>query len=468
MKSGVLTQARDVKLPFWRKLLFGFSGFGRMFASTMISAYAVYYYTDILGLNGTMVGIIILASKIWDVINDPMMGAIVDRTRSKEGKCRFWLKYFSVPGGIVVAMMFMVPELSATGQMVWFAVTYIFQAMFHTVLCIPTNALLGRITTNEAERGKINQISLIFSTIATYSITAIALPLVEAFGGGDARKGFVGLAVISGASYALGFLAAAIGTAGYEPLEFMAEDQSAQQHAEKKVSLVDTLKALAGNSYWLCAAGIALFSVVGECTGQASMVQHLQYNLGDTGLMSAYSAIGMGTLFFSILTYRFFTKRFGNAGTAFLGSLIAVAGWTMRFILADSNVTIFMVGLTISYIGSGYVSSVNILCLLDSRIYGRWKTGVDNDAILMSGHTTASKIGMAIGPSIGAMMLDVVGFVPQAAEQSEAVKTLFLVENTLVIAIGYVLVALCCFFMMGKEKQLPQMKAELDARAKSV
>lgn len=81
MNNGVLTQTRDVQIPFWRKLCFGGNGFARMSASSLISAYAVYYYTDVLGLSGTLVGMIILISKIWDFINDPMMGAIVDRTQ---------------------------------------------------------------------------------------------------------------------------------------------------------------------------------------------------------------------------------------------------------------------------------------------------------------------------------------------------------------------------------------------------
>ena len=89
---------------------------------------------------------------------------------------------------------------------------------------------------------------------------------------------------------------------------------------------------------------------------------------------------------------------------------------------------------------------------------------MDNDAILMSGHTTASKVGFAIGPSIGAVMLDVVNYVPQAAEQAEAAKKLFLVENTLIPALGYALVAICAFLMARLEKKLPQMKAELENR----
>lgn len=466
MESSTLTEVRDVKVPFWRNLLFGLSGFSRMVASALISTYAVYYYTDIIGMNGRFVGSIILASKIWDIINDPMMGAIVDRTRSREGKCRFWLKYFSVPGGIVLAAMFIVPDFGSGWQMFWFAATYILQAMFHTVLCIPANALIGRITSNKVERGKINQVYMLFSLLGTNALTALALPMVELFGGENMRAGFGWAALVFGAVYAVGFLAAMLASKGYEPLEYLADDAGAASRGEThhKVRLWDTLKALMTNGYWLLCAGVTFFSVLGEGTGMNAMVQHLQYNLGNTDLLAAYSVISTVMSILSILSISLLVKRLGNAGTVLLGSLFAVVGWGSRFVLGDSSSAVYIVGCIVAAYGSGLVGSLAILCLFDSRVYGEYKTGIDNDAILMSGNTTASKIGFAIGPSIGAMLLESVGYVGQAEVQSEAAKQLFLIENTLVPALGYLLVGICAFFMLRLEKHIPEMRAAIHAR----
>lgn len=466
MQNKVLTEVQDVKFPFWRNLLFGLSGFSRMLASALISTYAVYYYTDILGMSGRFVGAIVLISKIWDIINDPMMGAIVDRTRSREGKCRYWLKYFSVPGGIVLASMFIVPDFGSGWQMVWFAVTYIVQAMFHTVLCIPANALIGRISSNKVERGKINQVFMIFCLLGSNALTAFALPMVEFFGKGDLHTGFAWAAVVFGAVYAIGFITAAAAAKGYEPLEYLAEDAEAKVHGEQrhKVKISDTIRALATNGYWLLCAGVTFFSVLGEGTGLNAMVQHLQYNLGNTDLMTLYSGISTVMSVLSILSISLFVKKLGNAGTVFVGAILAVLGWGMRFVLADSSVAVYAIGTVIATYGSGLVSSLAILCLFDARVYGEYKTGIDNDAILMSGNTTASKIGFAIGPSIGAMLLDSVGYLSQAEVQSEAACRLFLIENTLVPALGHLLVGICAFFMMRLEKRIPEMMQALHER----
>ena len=113
-----------------------------------MAAFMLYFYTDVCGIDSTVAATIILIAKIWDIINDPMMGAIIDRTRSKEGKCRFWLKYMSVPGMVIVALCFFVPELTTTGKIIWVAVTYVLQGMISTSLLIPFNTMISRLTSD--------------------------------------------------------------------------------------------------------------------------------------------------------------------------------------------------------------------------------------------------------------------------------------------------------------------------------
>lgn len=138
------------KLPMKIKWLFASGDFAKTLLVVMTAAYSLYFYTDVLGMDSKIVGIIILIAKIWDFINDPMMGALVDRTKSKEGKCRMWLKYMSVPGGVILALNFIVPELASSGKIIWVAVTYTLQGMASTALMIPQNTLMSRLTADPA------------------------------------------------------------------------------------------------------------------------------------------------------------------------------------------------------------------------------------------------------------------------------------------------------------------------------
>lgn len=106
MEKKVLTQVSPVVLPWRVKILYAAGSFSKALLAVAMAAFMLYFYTDVCGIDSTVAATIILIAKIWDIINDPLMGAIIDRTRSKEGKCRFWLKYMSVPGMVIVALCF--------------------------------------------------------------------------------------------------------------------------------------------------------------------------------------------------------------------------------------------------------------------------------------------------------------------------------------------------------------------------
>ena len=154
------------KLPLKVKWLFASGDFAKTLLVVITAVCSLYFYVDVLGMDPDVVALIILIAKIWDFINDPMMGAIVDRTRSKEGKCRMWLKYMSVPGGVVFALNFIMPELAETGKIVWVAITYTLQGMASTALMIPQNTLMSRITTDPVERAAINSYRGYFTVAA--------------------------------------------------------------------------------------------------------------------------------------------------------------------------------------------------------------------------------------------------------------------------------------------------------------
>lgn len=171
-----------------------------------------------------------------------------------------------------------------------------------------------------------------------------------------------------------------------------------------------------------------------------------------------------GVLVYAVLSW--FTKHFGNAGTASLGCLMSMVGYGIRFLLHDMNVWVMTVGWTFSTVGVGLVGATIVLNIFDAKVYGEWKTGVNNEAILMSGFSVSYKVGMALGGPIAGYLLMLVPHVPKAAEQAESVKQLFFVENTLLPCVGF-LIALVFSLMIRKyEKMLPQMRAEIEARKK--
>lgn len=215
MEREILTKVSPVILPWRVKILYAAGSFSKALLAVTMAAFMLYFYTDVCGIDPTIAATIILIAKVWDIVNDPMMGAIIDRTRSKEGKCRWWLKYMSVPGMVIVALCFFMPELTATGKIIWVAVTYVLQGMISTSLLLPFNTMISRLTSDEQQRVQLTQADGIGQILSQWMVVSLTFTFVGWLGGGDSRKGFLYVGIIYGIIYGIGHLIVYFATRGY-------------------------------------------------------------------------------------------------------------------------------------------------------------------------------------------------------------------------------------------------------------
>lgn len=450
------------KLPMSVKWLFASGDFAKTLLVVMTAAFSLYFYTDIIGMDPKIVAMIILIAKIWDFINDPMMGALVDHTRSKEGKCRMWLKYMSVPGGVVLALNFIVPELSSTGKIVWVAITYTLQGMASTALMIPQNTLMSRITTDPAERAAINGYRGYFGVAANLIVSTFGIPFIQLAGNGNMRKGFAIFGIVCGVIYAINYLIVYICTKGYEPMESsnVSKDNAAPEVKEK----VKTTEVLS-NWPWLVVLLAYFCIMIAASVSGSTGLYYAQYNLGDINIYSVMSFIGIAG---AVVVYPIIgrlVKKFGNAKLVFLGSIIAAAAYLFRFVTADANIWIIYIGYFVSNFGQAVASCVVMLVVYDSYIYMEHRTGKPApEALLVSGYSVSYKVGMALATPVAAWLLGMVPFVSGAATQEESVLNLFFYENTLLPAVSFVISGLLGLLLIKFDKQIQEYKA-IDAAA---
>lgn len=454
------------RLPWKVKICYATGAFSKNILAVGTAAYLLFFYTDICGVDPKIAATIILVAKIWDIINDPIMGVIVDKTYAKEGKCRVWLKYFSVPAGIILALSFCMPGFSTTGKAVWVAVTYVLQGMASTVLLIPMNTLLGRLTADRQERAQINQLCGFVGMAGTYLVTGFTMKLVGVFGGADMQKGFMYVGIIFGVLYIIGHLVVYFGTKGYDVDSYAVDVTETLE--QPKASAGEIFGALLKNWPWLCCIGIYLFNLLGQSLEQSSMPFYFQYNhAGQTeALYLSYSNVATISSFISLAVIQICIKKFGNAGTACLGSVVGAAGYLLRFVMQDGNTAIMCAGWFLAAFGCGLVASTIILNIFDARVYGEWKTGVDNEAILMSGFSVSYKIGMAIGGPIAGYLLLLVPYVQGAEKQADSVLSMWMAENTLIPGIAVLISLIFAVLLIKNEKKVPQMRKEIEERKK--
>lgn len=453
----------DRKLPIHVKLCYGAGSLGKVVQGLAGSTFLLYFYTEILGVAPGLAGSIIFFGKLFDIINDPLIGAVVDKTHSKDGMCRTYLKYYAVPTGICLFLCFLSPGFSMTGKIIWIALTYGILATASSFIQIPMNTLMGRLTTDGQQRAHLNQISGIVSLGANFIVVSWTLPAAVFFGGGDMQKGFAFVGLSYGILYALSYLIVFWGTRGYEQTE--ASGRTPEQR-EPDASLRQIVSALLQNKIWLCIGLYYLFDMIATTLESTAMVYYFQYNLGDTGLLSAYSAVAMicnGVIF---ATLHLFTRRLGNAGATLLGCAVSMSGDLLRFLFHDSSFTVMAAGWTLSALGSCLVAGTVLLNLFDAKTYGEWKTGIKSEAVLMSGFTLATKIGMALGSAMIGWLLALFPYTEGAQTQPQPVLDLFFTANTLVPAIAFLLVLILTIPVYRAEKRLPQMRRELEKREK--
>lgn len=445
-------------LPFYVKICFGMSSISKAAQGLVASTFLLFFYTEALNIPSNMAANVIFLGKVLDVLDDPLTGILLDRTRSKEGKCRFWLKCFSIPAGLMITLSFWVPDMSPVGTILWVGITYALQATASSLMQIPANTLMGRLTTNKQQQAHLNQISGLFSLTTNFALASITLPLARALGNGDLRHGFAVLGVIYGVLYATPFLVVWAGTKGYEPID------TAEESFTEPISTRDSISALLSNEIWLCVIGMYLLDMVSTTLESSSMVYYFTYNIGNTDLLSLYSAVAGIANAVIFLTLHKFTARLGNSGTAMGGCILTIAAHLFRFLFHDSSVSVMVLGWFFSNAGACMIAGTILPNLFDAKTYGEWKTGVAGEAVAMSGFTLSTKIGMALGTSGVGWLLALVPYVEGAAHQVSDVTNMLFYMGTLMPAGLFALALLLCIPIFKREKEIVQMREEINAR----
>ncbi|MBO4777090.1 MAG: MFS transporter, partial [Bacteroidales bacterium] len=172
----------DGKLSFKEKFCYGFGDLASCLYWQTFMLYFTYFYTDIFLLPAGIAATMFLITRIFDGVNDPIMGMIADRTETKWGKFRPYLLWFCVPLGIAGFLTFTTPDFGLTGKTVWAYITFFLVMIIYTIINIPYTSLLGVISPNSNERTSVSSIKFIFAFAAGIIISATLLPTTQKLG----------------------------------------------------------------------------------------------------------------------------------------------------------------------------------------------------------------------------------------------------------------------------------------------
>lgn len=184
------------KITLQTKVSYGLGALGKDFACAPIYIFLMFYFTDVAGLPAAFVGTIFLAARIIDAITDPMMGVIVDNTRSKFGKFRPWIVIGTLLNAVVLVGLFSTHMFEGTTLYIYAAAAYILWGLTYTIMDIPYWSMIPALSSSRQEREKLVVWPRLFASLAWFVTGTYGLYIVGQLGQGDQGKGFFNVAML--------------------------------------------------------------------------------------------------------------------------------------------------------------------------------------------------------------------------------------------------------------------------------
>lgn len=485
------TTPGDGNLQPKEAIAYSIAGFGQNFICTIIGSYLTVFMTDALlfgsadvmvgGVSGAMaVAFLMLGTRIYDACNDPIMGSIVDRTRTKWGKCRPYLKWMPIPIAVMTILCFCpFLEPKATSTFAIISVVYVIWSMVYTVVDVPYWGLSTCMTNNTTIRGNVLTVARLLSTlgagIVTVGVPIITSAVTNKYKGAD---GAVLPQFIDANANTLKwtyFICALVFTGIAIPMFYYGFRNTKERFTstENPPSLGHNLKLLFKNRE-------LLLVVLSGILGGARMVYtytgglyFAKYVLKEEGLYSLITLLVVpGGAVASILVpwmTKKFTKKWAYIGVHVLGAVVMFA---MYFIGYDANwkLVVCAIGLVLLGIPQGVNNIVTYAMIGDTVEYLEWKTGERAEGICFAMQTFINKIGMAVGAFIGVFSYSWAGINPTAADgvyitaQGEQTLWNLLVLSGALSMVGTIIPML--FYRLTEKRQRELVKEIEERKAK--
>lgn len=436
-------QNKQGRVPLISKLAYGMGDVGCNFSWMFVGNFLMIFYTDVFGIGMGAVATLMLLSRFWDAINDPIIGTLTDKTHTRWGRFRPWLLFGAPITAIVLMLTFWAhPEWSQTSKIIYMSVTYCILVLGYTCVNLPYGTLCGAMTQDIDERASLNTSRSVSAMIAIGVINIITVPLIELLGGDDKKMGYLAVAVLYGLIFAACHLFC-----------FKNTRETVQPPMRQKLGLKVQLKAAMKNRpYLLALLGQLLFGFI-LYGRNADLLYYFTYVEGAASLFSFYSLAIIVPSIIGAACFPVVFRLTGNKGwTAAFFSLFT--GLTMICLYFFSPCTDPVWFYTFAALSQFFFSGFNtaIYAIIPDCVeYGEWKTGIRNDGFQYSFVSLGNKIGMALGTSLLALALGNAGYVAGEVQNAEVLSVMRHAFSTIPGVLWVATAACLMFYRLDKK-----------------
>jgi melibiose permease/lactose/raffinose/galactose permease len=414
------------------KYFFGLGTIGRDMFYSVISMYLLWFLTEILNLSDQMLawtGGILTFMRIFDALNDPIMGLIVDNTKSRWGKFKPWILVGALTSAVFMVLLFTDLGLSSVGYIIFFTIFYLSWDITYGLNDIAYWSMMPALSLDQKEREKIGAFARICANIGLFVVVVGILPITNAMGDalGNMEQAWFLFALVI-ALLMIGFQLFTL---------FGVKEHRSKFKEEEKTTIKGMAKAIFKNDQLLFTTiAMALF-LIGYMTTTTFGTYYFKYAFGNEDMYSVFAAVLGVSQLGALAVFPLFSKRFSRKQLYFFATVLVLIGYALFFFSPMNMLPIGIAGVLI-FVGEAFIQLLMLMFLADTIEYGQWKSGKRNEAVTLSIQPLINKIGGAIATGIVTATLIISGI--NRAESAADVTS----EGLLIMKLAMFILPLIC------------------------
>ena len=404
------------------KAAFAVAGAGQNMVNTLIGTFLLtYMYSSAVGLTAKGVaalGVFMTASKIWDAVNDPIMGVVVDKTHTRFGKLRPYILITAVPIAVLTTLIFSIPQsFSETMKLVYFAVVYLIWETFYTLCDVPYWGLASRLSNDPNERTKAIGVTRAAQMLTLGLVTLFGYQLAKLCSG-------KGAAEATGSGWTLAALIISVVGMGLFLLAFFFTKEK-NDHMDENVTLRDIFRTTVSCRPLLIVL-LGSFLAFGKNMIQVAGSVFAIIVMNDENLYMYLGAMIIVGMLASSLFTPLLTKKFGNKKTMIGSNLLSAAVFVAMYFVGYESLIGLMIMVLLNGLLGGVFMVTQTAMIADAVDEIKYRTGRNREGVCFSGLTFSSKIMTAVATGVFSLIIVSVGYESGVAITTHMKDTVFL------------------------------------------
>lgn len=425
----------------WREVLsFGAGSMASNLSWNMVAGFLIVYYTDVALIPAAVVGTIVLLTRVFDAVIDPVVGLLVDRTRSRFGKARPYLLFAAIPFALLCTLTFDVPHAATNWRILYAALTFGLLGVGYSFLYVPYSALLPLMTGDGSELLRLSGVRAMGTSFASILVYAGVMPVVALLGQGNRHRGYVWAAA----------LFAALTTALYIIAFLNCRERVAVARHIRKTSVWRSLANLSRNRIWF----ITMVFETMIFTRLGFLVPSIAYYAKEVMGSPWLTSVLLPLMSIAILLGGFVGPRYLMSFGKRRGMLIALVFTTGCFVaigFTDNSPGIVLPLFFLANISTGIQATLTFTLVAEAVELQQTRYGVREEGLLSSTASLSQKIGFAVGSASLAYALALTGYHPRSTQANVGNVLTWLVS--LVPAAISILQVICITFYDSEDRK---------------